>query len=113
MQGSGFDLEDANLIASAPTMYKRLKQYEGLTPQGSEFANCPENVYDHIKWRLDKELELAKKNVRLKRINTELLEACKLALCELDALATNMNEGIRYTTRYKNINQAIAKAEGR
>ncbi len=46
---------------------EELKKYEALTPQGSEFANNPQNVYDYIKHRLDNEGVCMKEKVRLKR----------------------------------------------
>ena len=46
---------------------QHLKKYEYLTPMGSEFADCPENVYEYIKDRLKSDLEAKKENVLLKR----------------------------------------------
>ena len=86
------------------------KQYEELTPQGSEFANSPQNVYEYIKWRLDNEGKAMKKNVKLKRINTELLEALK----NIHSLWFGKNIHIHhYRLAIQDITkQAIAKVEG-
>jgi len=44
-----------------------LKKYEYLTPNGSEFINNPQRVYEYIKERLNSAGEAKKEVVRLKR----------------------------------------------
>jgi len=51
-----------------------LKKYERLTPQGSEFADEPETVYQYLSERLGKYHEVMKTNVLLKRKLRELPE---------------------------------------
>ena len=64
-----------------------LKKYEELTPQGSEFANDPENVYKYIKESLNSAGEAKKEVVRLRRklaksipTSKEVEEAVKIAI---------------------------------
>ena len=59
--------ELAKLDAIPTSKEKILKKYEELTPQGSEFANDSENVYEYIKERLNSASEAKKEVVRLKR----------------------------------------------
>ena len=59
--------ELAKLDAIPASKDKILKKYEELTPQGSEFANDSENVYEYIKERLNSASEAKKEVVRLKR----------------------------------------------
>ena len=89
-----------------------LKKYEELTPQGSEFANDPENVFLYIGDRLHNEGHYAKANVRLKRTNAELLEALKETVKFLND-GDNTTEYMRpYQFKaWKKGKQTIAKAE--
>jgi hypothetical protein len=59
-------------LAAKDAEIARWKVLEKLTPQGSEFVNCPENIFLYLKERMDTLHLMLKENVRLRREIAEL-----------------------------------------